>query len=125
MPGGKAFDAHEVGYDRFTLNDGHEVVTCPNGHAPKSTRSNAEQHTVGALIDSQLCAACPLAAHCRVQRHKSTGQPNGRVQFRADAPQSATRRRHEQTPEFRDSYRWRSGSESTNSSLKRRLGLGR
>ena len=125
VPGGKAFDSQEVGYDRFTLNDQNEVVTCPNGHAPKSTSYNAEQNTVWALIDPQLCAACPLAAHCRVQRHKSTGQPNGRVQFRADAPQSAQRRRHEQTPEFRDSYRWRSGIESTNSSLKRRLGLGR
>ncbi len=40
-------------------------------------------------------------------------------------PVPATRRRHEQTPEFRDSYHWRSGIESTNSSLKRRLGLGR
>jgi Transposase DDE domain len=125
VPGGKAFDSPEVGYDRFTLNEQNEVTACPNGHAPKSTRYNAEQNTVWALIDPQLCAECPLAAHCRVQRRKSTGQPNGRVQFRADAPQSATRRRYEQTPEFHDSYRWRSGIESTNSSLKRRLGLKR
>ena len=125
VPGGKAFDEHEVGDDRFTLHEPNEVVTCPNGHAPQSTRDNAEQHTVWALIDPPLCAACPWAAHCRVQRHQSTGQPNGRIQFRADAPQSAQRRRHEQSPKFRDSYRWRSGIESTNSGLKRRLGLGR
>ena len=32
---------------------------------------------------------------------------------------------HEQTPEYREKYRARSGIESTNSSLKRRLGLKR
>ena len=125
VPGSKAFDPDEVGYDRFTLNEAHEVVACPQGHAPKSTRYNAEANSIWAQIDPSLCAACPLAAHCRVQRDAKTGQPNGRVQFRADAPQSAQRRRHEQTPEYRDQYRWRSGIESTNSGLKRRLGLKR
>ena len=125
VPGSKAFDPEEVGYDRFTLNEAHEVVACPNGHTPKSTRYNAEANTIWAQIDPSLCAACPLMAHCHVQRNAKTGQPNGRIQFHADAPQSARRRRHEQTPEYRDQYRWRSGIESTNSSLKRRLGLKR
>ena len=123
VPGSKAFDPDEVGYDRFTLNEAHEVVAGPQGHAPKSTRYNADANTLWAQIDPSLCAACPLMAHCRVQRNAKTGQPNGRIQFRADAPQSAQRRRHEQTPEFREKYRARSGIESTHSSLKRRLGL--
>jgi Transposase DDE domain len=72
-----------------------------------------------------LCRECPLLAHCRVQKDKSTNEANGRVQFRSDAPRAAQRRRHEQTAEFRDTYRWRSGIESTNSGLKRRLGLNR
>lgn len=123
VPGSKTFDENEVGYDQFTLNGRNEVVTCPNDHAPKSTCYNADSNTVWAQIDPVLCAACPLADHCRVQRDPKTGQPSGRVQFRDDAPQSATRRQHQQTPEFRDKYRWRSGIESTHNSLKRRLGL--
>lgn len=125
VPGGKAFDPEEVGYDQFELNDAQEVVACPSGQAPKSTRFNARNQTVWAQLDPAVCCACPLAARCRVQKDKATGLPNGRVQFRWDAPTAARRRRHEQTSEFRDSYRWRSGIESTNSGLKRRLGLRR
>lgn len=122
---GKKFDDAEVGYDQFELNDANEVVACPAGHSPKSTRYNEKQDHVWAQMDAQLCRGCPLAEHCRVQKDKDTGQPNGRIQFRSDAPAAARRRRVEQTDEFRDSYRWRSGIESINSSLKRRPGLGR
>lgn len=125
VPGGKAFDAEEIGYDRFELNDANEVAACPAGHVPKSTRYNEKNDHVWAQMDRELCCGCPLVERCRVQKDKSTGRANGRVQFCSIAPEAARRRRHEQTMEFRDSYRWRSGIESTNSSLKRRLGLGR
>ena len=125
VPGGKAFEADEVGYDEFALNGANEVVACPAGHAPKSTRYNAKDDRVWAQMDAQLCRGCPLVKACRVQKDKNTGEANGRVRFRSDAPEAARRRRHEQTDEFRDSYRWRSGIEGTNSCLKRRLGLGR
>ncbi len=125
VPGGKAFDPDEVGYDQFDVNEDHEVVACPAGHAPKSSRYNAKNDQVWAQMAPELCQGCPLVSRCRVRKDKATGKANGRVQFRSDAPQAARRRRHEQTEEFRDSYRWRSGIESTNSSLKRRLGLKR
>ena len=125
VPGGKEFDPDEVGYDEFELNEAGEVAKCPAGHAPKSTCYNAKNDHVWARMDPELCRGCPLVDGCRVQKDKSTGEANGRIQFRSDAPEAARRRRHEQTPEFRDSYRWRSGIESTNSSLKRRLGLDR
>lgn len=125
VPGGKAFDPEEVGYDQFALNESNEVVACPAGHAPKSTRYNEKNDHVWAQMDAELCQSCPLVELCRVQKNKQTGLANGRVQFRSDAPEAARRRRHEQTDEFRDAYRWRSGIESTNSSLKRRLGLDR
>ncbi len=125
VPGGKAFDASEVGYDQFELNDANEVVACPAGHAPESTRYNKKNNHVWAKMDATACNECPLVGYCRVQKNKDTDEANGRVQFRLDAPEAARRRRHEQTAEFRDSYRWRSGIEGTNSCLKRRLGLGR
>jgi hypothetical protein len=114
-----------VGYDQFALNESNEVVACPAGHAPKSTRHNEKNDHLWAQMDAELCQSCPLVELCRVQKNKQTGLANGRVQFRSDAPKAARRRRHEQTDEFREAYRWRSGIESTNSSLKRRLGLDR
>ena len=125
VPGGKAYDAEEVGYDQFELNAANEVDACPAGHAPQSTRYNEKNEQIWAQMNPELCRSCPLVNQCRVQKDKATGQANGRVQFRSSAPEAARRRRQEQTSEFRDSYRWRSGIESTNSALKRRLGLDR
>lgn len=125
VPGGKQYDPYEVGYDQFELNDANEVAACPAGHEPKSASYNESTRSVFARIDPSKCNQCPLLEHCLVQRNKKTGAPNGRIQFRIDAPQSAQRRKHEQTDEFRDSYRWRAGIEATNSCLKRCLGLRR
>lgn len=125
VPGGKAFDPEEVGYDQFEINEANEVVACPAGHAPQSTNYSKKSDRVWAQMDAELCRSCPLVDHCRVQKEKATGLANGRIQFRSDAPEAARRRKQEQTSEFRDAYRWRSGIESTNSSLKRRLGLKR
>jgi len=129
VPGGKKYDADEVGYDQFELNsaptEAHEVTACPAGHAPKSSTYNAKSNHVWAQMDRELCHVGPLLEHCVVQRDKQTGEANGRIQFRSDAPRAAQRRRHEQTNEFRDRYRWRSGIEATNSCVKRRLGMSR
>ena len=125
VPGGKKFDPDEVGYDRFELDKDNQVVSCPAGHAPKATSFNKNTQDVWARMDVEQCVCCPLLEHCKVQRTKSTDLPNGRVQFHIDAPTAARRRRHEQTTEFRDAYRWRSGIEATNSQLKRMMGLGR
>ena len=125
VPGGKKYDAQEVGFDQFKLNEDKEVVACPAGHAPKSTRYNEQRDSVYAKMDADVCQGCPLLENCKVQRNKKTGQPNGRIQFRGDAPRAAQRRRHEQSEEFRNRYRWRAGIEATNSCLKRVTGLGR
>lgn len=131
VPGGKKYDDEEVGYDQFELNDANEVTACPAGHAPKSSSYNAKSNNVWAQMDPEVCNRCPLLEHCKVQKEKQsegeqgTRKANGRVQFRLDAPRAAARRRHEQTDEFRDLYRWRSGIEATNSCLKRKLGMTR
>jgi hypothetical protein len=125
VPGGKQYDAEEVGFDQFKLNDNNEVIACPAGHTPKSTSFNAKTEDVWARMDADQCNQCPLLKHCKVQRNKKTGKANGRIQFRIDAPRAAQRRKIEQTDEFRDRYRWRAGIEATNSSLKRRMKMKR
>jgi hypothetical protein len=125
VPGGKQYDAEEVGYDQFKLNEDNEVIACPAGHPPKSTRFNAKSENVWAQMDPDQCNQCVLLEKCKVQRNKKTGKANGRIQFRIDAPRAAQRRKIEQTDEFRDRYRWRAGIEATNSSLKRRMKMSR
>ncbi len=125
VPGGKKYDAQEIRWDEFDLNEKNEVVACPAGHAPKSTSFTAESGRVWAQMDASQCNACPLLEHCKVQRNKKTNQANGRVQFKLLERRAAERRKHQQTDAYRDLYRWRSGIEATNSSLKRQLGLKR
>ena len=124
VPSGKKYDGEEVGYDQFQLNEAKEVIACPAGHTPKSTKYNAKTNQVWAQMDAEVCRACPLMAQCRVQKDKAK-KANGRVQFRLDAQRAAERRRQEQTEEFRSLYRWRAGIEATNSSLKRQMNLKR
>ncbi len=125
VPGGKKYDADEVGYDQFELNDDNEVIACPAGCTPKSTSFNAKSGNVWAQMDPLQCNQCPLLDLCKVQKNKETGKANGRIQFRLDAPRAAQRRKFEQTDEFNDEYRWRAGIEATNSSLKRQMGMKR
>jgi hypothetical protein len=125
VPGAKKHNAEEIGYDQFQLNEAGEVEYCPAGHAPKSTNYNSEQDYTFAQMNAETCAGCPLLERCRVQRNKKTRAPTGRIQFTPATVRSETRRRHEQSDEFREKYRWRSGIEGTNGCLKRRLGLGR
>ena len=125
VAGSKKYDKDEIGYDQFELNENQEVLACPAGHAPESTRYSTKSDRTWAKMDASLCQSCPLLDRCRVQRDKKTQVPNGRVQFQTSAVRAAERRRYEQTDEFRDRYRWRSGIEGTNSCLKRKLKMAR
>lgn len=125
VAGGKKYDEQEIRWDEFVLNEKNEVAACPAGHAPKSTSFTAESENVWAQMDAAQCNACPLLEHCKVQRDRKTKQANGRVQFKMSERRAAERRKHQQTDAYRDRYRWRSGIEATNSSLKRQLGLKR
>lgn len=125
VPGGHQLDLEEVGVDQFELNDANEVVACPAGHAPISTRFS-KSGRVWARMDEEKCRTCALLAQCKgVQRDSKTKAPNGRVQFHLKSVRAMQRRRYEQTDEFRHRYRWRAGIEATNSVIKRCLGLRR
>jgi hypothetical protein len=125
VPGEKKYDCEEIRYDQFQLNDKCELVACPAGHSPKSTNFNKKGDYTFAQMDAAQCLHCPLLARCRVQRDPQTKQPTGRIQFTRSAVRADQRRHHQQSDEFREKYRWRSGIEATNSCLKRVMSLGR
>jgi hypothetical protein len=66
------------------------------------------------------CVACPFRAQCPIEMGKSTCK----VSYTDKQKRLEGRRREQETDVFRERYAKRSGLESTNSGLKRRLGLG-
>ncbi len=122
VPGGAAFDANAVGVEQFVMDpETHAVTACPAGHVPLESTYNAESDRVAVTMPLGVCAGCPLAALCPISIKKKSAK----LYFTMNEHRAGQRRRYEQTPEFRAAYAPRAGIESTNSGLKRRLGLGR
>ena len=96
-------------------------LVCPGGQVPH--RSHYDHHTgqIKVLQHPQICQACPLFARC--PREMEFGF--SAVTIHPKQVRLIERRRHQQTDEFKNKYRLRSGIESTNALLKRVTGLGR
>ena len=96
-------------------------VECPAGQKPHRSFYDDDLQQINILQFPKVCAACPLLQKCPVRFADGWNQ----VTIKAKDVRLINRRRHEQTPEFRDEYRVRSGIEATNSILKRVTGLDR
>ena len=97
-----------------------EVVHCPMGHKPLTTGNDgAGKHS--AIFDKKQCMQCPRQQQCPTTNSKT----KDRMDYSDKDVRLETRRRQEQTKEFKDVYRCRAGIEGTMSALKRGLGLGR
>lgn len=99
------------------------VTACPEGHAPQSSRYSAETDRTTVRMPAETCRGCPLLGRgCPI---KQTKGGVFKLHFTGKEKRAAERRRAERTEGFRNRYRRRAGIESTNSGLKRRLGLSR
>ncbi len=98
------------------------VTSCPSGRIPLETIRDAEARTTSLEMAATDCQACRFGSVCPIQR-----KPGGhyRLSYTDKERRLAERRREEDTEAFRERYAIRSGIESTNSGLKRRLGLGK
>jgi hypothetical protein len=108
--------------DGITLSDFEEsekgdVVSCPQGYVPVMTKAKKTRHTVA--FDSQHCRACPSQEVCPVKQ----GKKYHYLLYTDKEMRLAIRRAYEQTDEFKDRYRWRSGVEATMSEYDRRTGV--
>jgi hypothetical protein len=96
------------------------ITRCPAGHAPLTMRET-KKHRFVATFSLKTCKACPRQQDCPVRREKKAAFLRyDRLNLRC-----ACRRAMENTPEFREAYRWRAGIEGTNSHLKSDTGAGR
>jgi IS5 family transposase len=103
----------------FAADEAGRVTACPLGQAPASVRPQGERIT--ALFPAAVCAGCPRRPDCPVKRGKS----HYRLVYTLSARRASQRRAREETAEFREAYRFRSGIEGTISQLDRRTGFKR
>ena len=96
-----------------------QVLACPAGHGPEEQQLVNGQ--VIARFSSEHCQGCPFSTRCPTRE-----LVGGDRQLRRSPAKIATEQRQaeQQSAEFKDRYRKRSGVESTNNELKDRHGLG-
>jgi hypothetical protein len=104
--------------------DGQRIEHCPMGQEP------VEQGECGqsgrrryARMDAKRCGRCSWTGRCPARR---SGRATAvTLTWLPSAGATSARRHREQTNEFKDDYRLRSGIEATNSEYKRSYGGGR
>lgn len=95
-----------------------EVLACPGGQKPAEHRQTKRSLKVYAHFDGAACATCPLVSICPTEKRR-----RARVLSFTPAEVATSQRRMEQeTPDFKENYKARSGIEATNSEAKRSHG---
>lgn len=106
--------------DDFAMDEKGAIRSCPAGETPIKTQKTPKGN-YKAKFDAGRCRRCELRDYCKV----GSGDTNYRLDYTAKELRLAKRRVVEETEEFREKYKWRSGIEATNAKLKSKLGLGR
>jgi len=96
-----------------------EVHACPAGVRPEQREVTDQAYF--ARFGADRCAACPLAVRCPT-RLRADGTRE--LRWRDTRAATADRQRAQRTSAFKETYRIRSGIESTNAELKGRHGAG-
>ena len=104
----------------FPQNQRGKIAACPQGHAPIKFKQG-KKGGCSVAFDSTHCIACPVREQCPVK----TGKKRHYLRFGLKTLRIATRRAREDTPAFKDKYRWRSGVESTFSEMDKKTGVKR
>jgi len=108
--------------DDFALDERTgKVNACPAGRIPLRVVYDASTQTTMIEMKAEDCNTCPYFEACPIERK------GGKLKtcFTDKQRRLEERRREQQTEAFEQRYAKRSGAESTNSGLKRRMGLGR
>ena len=101
----------------FTVSEKGKVISCPEGHAPVTTKHKKNRHIAAFKIDH--CGNCPKRGNCPVK----AGKKHYYLRYQDKVWRIAMRRAYEKTDEFKDKYRWRAGIEATMSEYDRKTGV--
>jgi hypothetical protein len=97
-----------------------KVHACPAGKIPLQVLCDAKTQTTTIEMKPEDCKTCPFFDACPMQRKGTKYE----MSYTDKQRRLEERRREQKTEAFQERYAKRSGMESTNSGLKRRLGLG-
>jgi hypothetical protein len=126
-----------MGRDLFRFDSEGFATQCPMGHPPIHHRilsgNNTTRRSLHAIFDGDICRSCKMLDQCpvRAPNHRNRGcQARDTVgDFRLEITPEIRLRDEmysiQQTTEWKDRYKIRSGIEATNSELKRSHGLGK
>ena len=125
-----------VGRDRFQFTSKGNVTQCPMGHKPIDHRILSDHKTgrsLYAIFDGDTCRACSMLDRCpvRAPNHRERGCQardtvgNFRLEISAELRLRDQMYADQQTPQWKERYKIRSGIEATNSELKRSYGIGK
>ena len=98
-----------------------KVTACPSGRVPLETIHDAEAGTTTIEMRAADCGNCPFRTACPIKNKAD----RYRLSYTDKQRRLEERRQEEKTDVFKERYAKRSGVESTNSGMKRRLGLGK
>jgi len=101
----------------FEFAESGKVVQCPQGHAPVKVKEKKNRFT--ASFELAACQDCPRRGECPVV----PGKRHFYLRYDRKAVRLANRRAYEETPEFRERYRFRAGIEGTLSAYDARTGV--
>jgi len=96
-----------------------EVTSCPAGETPCEIR-RVKDDGLKIYFDPETCEECDHRDYCCVGLNG-----DHKIEYKPKQLRLARRRESEESEEFREKYRWRSGIEALNAKLKRMLGMGR
>lgn len=101
----------------FELDDQGRVTVCPKGIAPDKVK--AIKSGFSAAFPSATCLQCEHFDQCPVSKGKKACY----YRYKKKDIRLARRRQHEESPTFKDKYRYRAGVEATMSEYDRRTGV--
>jgi hypothetical protein len=114
-------EAAPLSIDDFAIDERTgKVNACPAGKIPLKVICDAPSQTTTIEMPPEDCKACPFFDACPMQKKGSKFE----MSYTDKQRRLEERRREQETKPFQERYAKRSGMESTNSGLKRRLGLG-
>jgi hypothetical protein len=101
----------------FEFAPSGRVVQCPEGQQPVKVKCRGDRYTAAFAIEG--CQNCSRREECPIL----PGKRHFYLRYDRKAVRLAERRAREQTPEFRDRYRYRAGIEGTISAYEARTGV--
>ena len=120
---GKAPDKDKMQLSDFDISiDYTEVKACIKGHAPRLCRKIKSGKMVEAFFSGEHCTECELLPICQVKQRKK-GQY--RLRYKPKDMAVSHRRAEQETRDFKERYKIRSGIEAAISEADRLTGLKR